>query len=122
MAPEQGLEPWTRGFGDRCSTTELHRRKLFITTGLMQVSITPDLRLLPPAAHDAMLWHIERRYNSGVGKGFEPYLNNSPHLPGILAVAGAVPTNIVFWSEWRDLNSRPTGPKPAALPNCATLG
>jgi hypothetical protein len=26
MAPEQGLEPWTRGFGDRCSTTELHRR------------------------------------------------------------------------------------------------
>lgn len=82
LAPEQGLEPWTRGFGDRCSTTELHRRKLFITTDLVQVSITPDLRLLPPAAHDAMLWHIERRYNSGVGKGSDPYLSCNLRLPG----------------------------------------
>ena len=24
------------------------------------------------------------------------------------------------WSEWRDLNSRPYGPEPYALPNCAT--
>ena len=24
------------------------------------------------------------------------------------------------WSEWRDLNSRPHGPEPCALPNCAT--
>ena len=25
-----------------------------------------------------------------------------------------------LWSEWRDLNSRPLGPEPSALPNCAT--
>lgn len=25
-----------------------------------------------------------------------------------------------LWSEWRDLNSRPYGPEPYALPNCAT--
>ena len=25
------------------------------------------------------------------------------------------------WSEWRDSNSRPSGPKPDALPGCATL-
>jgi hypothetical protein len=25
------------------------------------------------------------------------------------------------WSEWRDSNSRPSGPKPDALPDCATL-
>ena len=25
-----------------------------------------------------------------------------------------------LWSEWRDLNSRPHGPEPCALPNCAT--
>ena len=24
------------------------------------------------------------------------------------------------WSGWQDLNPRPTGPKPVALPNCAT--
>ena len=24
------------------------------------------------------------------------------------------------WSEWRDSNSRPLGPEPSALPNCAT--
>ena len=27
-----------------------------------------------------------------------------------------------IWSEWQDLNLRPSGPKPDALPNCATLG
>lgn len=27
----------------------------------------------------------------------------------------------VVWSEWRDLNPRPSGPKPDALPNYATL-
>ena len=26
-----------------------------------------------------------------------------------------------LWSEWRDSNSRPPGPKPGALPDCATL-
>ena len=26
-----------------------------------------------------------------------------------------------FWSEWRDLNPRPPGPKPDTLPSCATL-
>ena len=26
------------------------------------------------------------------------------------------------WSGWRDLNPRPLGPKPSALPNCATPG
>ena len=25
-----------------------------------------------------------------------------------------------YWSGWQDLNPRPTGPKPVALPNCAT--
>ena len=25
------------------------------------------------------------------------------------------------WSEWRDSNPRPSGPKPDALPSCATL-
>ena len=25
------------------------------------------------------------------------------------------------WSEWRDSNPRPSGPKPDALPGCATL-
>src|SRR5690554_1601917 len=25
------------------------------------------------------------------------------------------------WSEWRDSNPRPPGPKPGALPDCATL-
>ena len=27
----------------------------------------------------------------------------------------------IKWSEWRDLNPRPPGPKPGTLPNCATL-
>ena len=27
----------------------------------------------------------------------------------------------LIWSEWRDSNSRPSGPKPDALPGCATL-
>ncbi len=27
---------------------------------------------------------------------------------------------LLIWSEWRDLNSRPYGPEPYALPNCAT--
>ena len=27
---------------------------------------------------------------------------------------------LVFWSGWRDLNSRPHGPEPCALPSCAT--
>ncbi len=27
---------------------------------------------------------------------------------------------LLVWSEWRDLNSRPYGPEPYALPNCAT--
>jgi hypothetical protein len=26
----------------------------------------------------------------------------------------------LLWSGWQDLNPRPTGPKPVALPNCAT--
>ena len=26
------------------------------------------------------------------------------------------------WSEWQDSNLRPPGPKPGALPDCATLG
>ena len=26
----------------------------------------------------------------------------------------------INWSEWRDSNSRPSGPKPDALPDCAT--
>lgn len=26
-----------------------------------------------------------------------------------------------IWSEWRDSDPRPPGPKPGALPNCATL-
>ena len=34
--------------------------------------------------------------------------------------ASAFCTRIVSWSEWRDLNSRPYGPEPYALPNCAT--
>ena len=25
-----------------------------------------------------------------------------------------------YWSIWRDSNSRPSGPKPDALPDCAT--
>ena len=25
-----------------------------------------------------------------------------------------------YWSRWRDSNSRPSGPKPDALPDCAT--
>lgn len=29
-------------------------------------------------------------------------------------------SGLLFWSEWRDLNSRPLGPEPSALPNCAT--
>ena len=28
---------------------------------------------------------------------------------------------VKLWSEWRDSNSRPPGPKPGALPDCATL-
>ena len=28
---------------------------------------------------------------------------------------------LLKWSEWRDSNSRPSGPKPDALPDCATL-
>ena len=27
---------------------------------------------------------------------------------------------MIRWSGWQDLNPRPTGPKPVALPNCAT--
>ncbi len=26
----------------------------------------------------------------------------------------------IYWSGWQDLNPRPSGPKPDALPNCAT--
>ena len=33
---------------------------------------------------------------------------------GILSDSG------IFWSKWRDLNPRPFGPEPNALPNCAT--
>ena len=33
----------------------------------------------------------------------------------------SLPT-LLKWSEWRDSNSRPSGPKPDALPDCATLG
>ena len=29
--------------------------------------------------------------------------------------------HIKKWSEWRDLNPRPPGPKPDTLPSCATL-
>ena len=29
---------------------------------------------------------------------------------------------LIYWSEWRDSNSRPSGPKPDALPDCATIG
>jgi hypothetical protein len=30
-------------------------------------------------------------------------------------------TSEIKWSEWRDSNPRPSGPKPDALPCCATL-
>jgi hypothetical protein len=33
----------------------------------------------------------------------------------------AFPRRAFEWSEWRDSNSRPSGPKPDALPDCATL-
>ena len=29
-------------------------------------------------------------------------------------------STVFYWSGWQDLNPRPTGPKPVALPNCAT--
>ena len=28
--------------------------------------------------------------------------------------------SLFTWSGWQDLNPRPTGPKPVALPSCAT--
>ena len=30
-------------------------------------------------------------------------------------------TGFVFWSEYKDSNLGPPGPKPGALPGCATL-
>ena len=32
------------------------------------------------------------------------------------------PVELVFWSEWRESNSRPLEPHSSALPNCATPG
>jgi hypothetical protein len=32
----------------------------------------------------------------------------------------AVNTSEIYWSRWRDSNSRPTAPKAVALPDCAT--
>ena len=40
----------------------------------------------------------------------------------VLALTKKLEINhIKKWSEWRDLNPRPPGPKPDTLPSCATL-
>ena len=51
------------------------------------------------------------------GKGEEDVLNG----PVFSKKIGASDTKLApTWSEWRDSNSRPLGPEPSALPNCAT--
>ena len=49
----------------------------------------------------------------GVG-GFEPPTSCSP------SKRADQPAPHPVWSGWRDLNPRPLGPEPSALPNCAT--
>lgn len=46
------------------------------------------------------------------------YLN--PHHHKEKWLTRKILCTVKIWSGRRDLNSRPTGPKPVALPNCAT--
>ena len=68
----------------------------------------------PPLATRALLptekWCPDSELNQGHGD-FQ-----SPALPTELSGH----TFRKKWSGWQDLNPRPTGPKPVALPNCAT--
>ena len=48
------------------------------------------------------------------GVGFEPTTYR------LTADGSAVELSWINWSGWRDLNPRPSGPKPDALPSCAT--
>ena len=43
-------------------------------------------------------------------------------VPTDKKIQAALMNSLHFWSEWRDLNPRPLGPEPSAIPNFATPG
>ena len=55
--------------------------------------------------------HTRFREFSAAGTGHSPKERHDTKKAGLTCL---------LWSEWRDLNSRPLGPEPSALPNCAT--
>ena len=67
MAPEVGIEPTTRGFGDRRSTTELHRQFMCGYNGRSSASehYAGLADYYPLLSCDAMLQYVERRCKIG---------------------------------------------------------
>ena len=55
LAGEAGIEPATRGFGDRRSTTELHPYEMVLAEGIEPSSTTVYNRAIHPGRYASMI-------------------------------------------------------------------
>ena len=120
MVPTVGIEPTTFGVWIRRSS------QLSYTGILESLNILLERFHLRPTRALADAWgfepHITMRdfYCCFAGRIWT--INHSDEPVSNYPYETSMLTKIGFWSEWRDLNSRPLDPKSSALPNWATPG
>ena len=64
--------------------------------------------------------HMPACFSAAVCKASKPYPCGQPLCSFLCTKKLPISRKFIKWSRWQDLNLRPFGPEPNALPNCAT--
>lgn len=119
-----GIAPGIVGFADQCLTTEAHVSQPVSGNSKSQTSHNgpePASNQLHhstttsfPAQANSALFHCGAVKLLVYPEGLEPPCDRSPRFVVWCPSIWTTGTHS-NWSAWRDLNSRPLGPKPSAL-------